>query len=144
MRFFSRALLGLAAAFALGACGEAGLTMYEPDPEDGVADVTLRAGVMPVLDQHACRGCHNATQLASNLDLDLEADPLWDVLMAGGLREAASYGQVVNDAVPAESLLLLAPLPDSSFAHTPKVFSGESDAGYRTILGWIENGALND
>lgn len=136
----------LVAALGLGACGEASLDQYEPAPDDPApTDFTLRGGVAPVIAAHNCVSCHDAVQFASLLDLDVDADTLHANLMAGGARETSSYGQDINLALPSESLLLLAPLTDSSFPHSSqKFFSDEEDAGYLAVRGWIENGAPND
>jgi hypothetical protein len=133
-------------ALALGACGEASLEQFEPAPEDPApTDFTLRGGVTPILTKNNCKSCHNAGTFASQLDLDVSGDDLHANLIAGGARESSSYGQDINLALPSESLLLLAPLTDSNFPHSSqKFFSDVEDAGYVTVLGWIQNGAPND
>lgn len=134
-----------AAALALAACGEASLEQYEPTPtQPPVTDFTLTTGVAPVIETKGCTSCHNATLFNSQLDLDVEPQLLRQNLLAGGAKEAASYGQDINVDFPEQSLLVLAPLTGSTFAHNPKYFGDVDDPGYVTLLGWIANGAPED
>jgi len=129
-------------------CGEASLQQFEPPPEQPpVTDFTLTSGVAPVVMDQGCTSCHDAVQFNSQLDLDVAPAQLRLNLLAGGAKEASTYGDVIDlDLDEAElSLLLLAPLAGSSFAtHPTKPFGSTSDPGYQTWLGWITNGALED
>lgn len=132
-------------ALAIAGCGEASLQQFEPPPEQPpVTDFTLTTGVAPLVTDKGCTSCHNATLFNSQLDLDVGPAQLRLNLLAGGAKEAASYGQDINVDFPEQSLLVLAPLTGSSFGQHAKYFGDTNDPGYQTWLGWIENGALED
>lgn len=139
-------LLAISAlALGLGACGEASLEQFEPTPTPPEAtDFTLRTGVIPVMQAKNCIGCHNASQHASNLDLDVPPAQVYENLIAGGAKEAASYGEDVNLTYPEKSLLCEAGLTGATFAHAGQKFFEADDPGYQTLLGWVVNGALDD
>lgn len=140
-----RALVVLAAALTLVACGEANVEHYEPAPENPPAtDFTLRGGVVSVIEEQGCISCHDALSFNSMLDLDVPAAQLRENLLVGGAKEASAYGQDINVEYPEQSLLVLAPLSDSTFAQHPKYFGSIDDPGYQTLLGWVANGALDD
>lgn len=133
---------------ALGyGCGEASVEHFEPRGTiPSALDLTLRDGVIPVLLEQGCTSCHQGPAASSNLDLEGGGNPdaVYANLLAGGGRQLAGYGLVVNVAAPAESLLVQAPLEGSNFAHNPKVFGTADDPGYQVLLGWLQNGAPND
>lgn len=129
----------------LGACGEASLQIDEPPPEQPEADdFTLTTGVMPLLSNETnhCTSCHNATALQSGLNLDATPVEVRNNLLAGGLLEQASYGQDINVDYPEQSLFVQAGLPGANFAHaSQKFFQDEDDFSYKTLLGWVADGA---
>lgn len=132
---------------ALTGCGEADVEHFQPPPEEPEAeDFKLSTGVMPLLSNstNRCTGCHNATTMASGLDLDQPASLVYEALIQGGLLEQSAYGEDVNLTFPEQSLFVQAGLRNANFAHAGNKFFDDGDYTHLTLLGWVKDGALDN
>ncbi len=108
--------------------------------------VSFSADVAPIFDNRGCVTCHSKNGIGKDLGglhLNGEVNKMHKELT----EEVSERHQIVrvNLETPAESLMLTLPSKeDPPDVHPNSTFLSAADADYLTILGWIQEGALNN
>ena len=102
-----------------------------PPPPPPPTTVSFVTNVYPIFKSRSCTGCHGG---AGGLTVSGSAASAYTAVKAGR----------VDLATPSNSLILKKPLTSGVSHGGGKIFTSTSDADYKTILTWIQQGALNN
>ena len=138
--------LRLAIPFAI-LCACAGGKDIEVGDPSVVGPVSFGGDVVPLFASNGCNnaGCHSGGTPAGALGLSGTPAAVFVELSSGGLQQTGGVREV-DKASPAASLVLTVPLTGSGVAHVGggKQYGSTNDGAYKTILHWIQQGALNN
>ena len=140
-----------ALALALAACAGSKTIDVGDDsstsPTGSPTPVSFASAVVPVFTAKGCAGtgCHSGATPSGALNLSGSASAVFTALSNGGASQTGSVKEV-DRATPANSLILKKPLAtDTATTHAGgKQFPTVTDASYKTILTWIQQGGLNN
>ncbi len=99
--------------------------VVEPEPPDPTDTISFSQQIAPIYNEQGCTGCHNTT----GQQPDLTAENAYNSITGMGL---------INLSESATSTIYVHPNPDGD--HYAKYTSSQA----ALVLGWIEQGAINN